>query len=331
MRIHSARPGSLYRRRPAAGDRRPPLPPPAIPTSRILRLGVVVAVLLLVMFRASQPGVYAPLLGDRWFEPANAGTSTVIEPTKSTDRHDLSDDARERVETVSQLIDDGLDGTVWRAADRPGLLAALQLHRELAMARQDRSPTDRELRRWFDAAPAAGVIALLQQPGAYRGTAVTAAGQVASATRIDGVYHLWLRPDDGSDRPWLTIVPQLPLELMPLVDREIAPPLPKVVVAGTYIKRLAYESAAGAELTPVVAGHIARFAAGGNALVEPALPAGATPAAAPPPSQSGGVVVWSIVAAVAAGVLLAAWLQWSAVASRRRSIARRHESTVQLP
>ena len=334
MRIHSPRGGSLYRRR-----RGEPAPsrPPAVPPTRILRLGIVVAVLLLVMHRASQPGAYTTLLGDRWFIPATTVSTAASQTPAPAPRPELTDTAAAELSSLSALIDDGLDGTVWRAADRPALNAALAMHRRLI---DPQNPDDAGLRRWFDAAPAGGVIALLQQPQTYRGTAVAASGQIASARPVEDAFHLWLRPDDGSDRPWLTIVPVMPPELTGLLGRELSPPLPKVVVAGTYLKRLAYQSAAGAELTPVVVGHVVRFAAAGNAIVQPAMPSGT---AAATPSQEvaegpAGIPArgsdWSwghLAAAIIIGVATAVWLQRSSIAERRRSLARRRETPVELP
>lgn len=245
------------------------------------------------------------------------------------------------------------DGTVWRAADGLGLMATLAMH-------------DVAGKRFLDLNSArppavpAGVLPLLQQPDVYLGQTVVASGEVVQIEQvqasknpfaISAYWNLWLLPHDASNRPWLVIVPDLPRELMSLINNPISEqaltpavrdadsikqswsvksPRPQVEVDGEFLKRLSYRSAAGAELTPVVAGHVATIHANGNPVVaaaiglsEPDEARGSKPTDAPP-------LLWIVIGSVGAGLLIAIGVMWRTAALNRQMRARRNRHPVKL-
>jgi hypothetical protein len=142
-----------------------------------------------------------------------------------------------------------VDGSVWRAGDFDALYRYLdQAHRysEVGVA-------------------ASGVLPLLQQPDAFRNQLIRVHGGVARCEQItakENVYgiasywQLWLRPSDGVDRPLIVLVadaPSLVQQVGPEATNESGP---QVHVVGKFLKRLAYRSATGAELAPVVVGRL---------------------------------------------------------------------------
>ena len=142
-----------------------------------------------------------------------------------------------------------VDGSVWRAGDFDSL------YRFLDQATQS-TPGD---------AAATGVIPLLQQPDVFRNQWVRMGGGVARTERIAapenpfGITHywqLWLRPNDGADRPLVAIVPSVPESVAAVGSEATKMEGPEIVVVGKYLKRLAYQSGLGADLAPVVVGSI---------------------------------------------------------------------------
>lgn len=171
------------------------------------------------------------------------------------------------------------DGTVWRSDDLPAIEAALRLHQQ--------PPHSAAIEDWqthYANASPTGVIALLQQPETHRGHRFIASGELIRLEHVthsdDAYWHLWLKPSDGSNRPWLTVVDTLPKPVAdwfesattsdvtdasetPLADqqqvtgKDVPAPYPVIHVTGVFIKRLSFRSQLGAELTPVVVGRIA--------------------------------------------------------------------------
>lgn len=203
-----------------------------------------------------------------------------------------------------------------------------------------------------DPPAAVGVLPLLQQPSVYRGRPVIAEGELARLEPIDAAdnpfhihryWNLWLRPADGSGRPWLTVVADLPPGLDSLAeqtDGDVSGPLPTVRIHGEYLKRLAYASAAGVQTTPVVVGHVAGIQSNGHPAVAAGLrqwqrTTGQLTSRSPTPSHPqpfSETQVWMLLAVTAlAGVGLAAALMWRYSRLLRRSRLRRHPSRVPLP
>ena len=82
-------------------------------------------------------------------------------------------------EIQRKLIEEARDGTVWRAADTPALMASLALHRPSTMKFN-------LLRKYQTPAEVAGVLPLLQQPRVYRGRTLIAKGNVVQIEKIAG-------------------------------------------------------------------------------------------------------------------------------------------------
>lgn len=237
-----------------------------------------------------------------------------------------------------ELISRAKDGTVWRAADTPALVATLAMHRPSARFAQ--------LQRFAFDDEVAGVLPLLQQPAIYRGQGVIARGDVVKLQRIDApqnlfgltqYWNLWLMPQDASSRPWLVIVPELPTEMSQLSAGQpdegtdntwsVRTPYPMVNVQGEFIKRLSYQSAVGAELTPVVAGHIESIRSNGN----PAVIISDNTVIAPNRDlQDGPSVVWVVVAAIGLGVFFSVWVMWRTSILNRQLRERRGRKPVNL-
>ena len=64
---------------------------------------------------------------------------------------------------------------------------------------------------------------------------------------IESYWQLWLRPSDGADRPMVVIVPDVD-DAVAAVGQGDETEGPPVIVAGRFLKRLAYTSAMGADL-----------------------------------------------------------------------------------
>ncbi|WP_404304831.1 hypothetical protein [Neorhodopirellula lusitana] len=244
------------------------------------------------------------------------------------------------------LIMASKDGTVWRSADGPALSATLAMH----------DPAGSRFHLLRSATPSgqvAGVLPLLQQPEVYRGRSVIAEGDVVRIEQVvasdnpfdlDYYWNLWLKPKDASSRPWLVVVAQLPQEMKGLVPSaaetptggehtalsswEVKSPFPTVTIHGEFLKRLTYQSAAGPELTPVVAGHVEFIQANGN----PAISVSQGSAqrdddAAPAPKPS---MAWIVMAAIGIGGIFSAWVMWRTASLNRQLRKRRSKRPVTL-
>ncbi len=245
------------------------------------------------------------------------------------------------------------DGTVWRAADGPGLTATLAMHTE-------RSKRFDLLNQTRPRGVTAGVLPLLQQPEVYLGETVIAGGELVKIEKIhasenlfeiDSYWNLWLMPLDASNRPWLVVVPELPPGLASLTDVAapgtnpasmdgddesltqfwtVKSPRPKIEVDGEFLKRLSYRSAAGAELTPVVAGHVTTIYGNGNTLVATAT-GQLEPNEAKHRKSTGDIsLIWILVSAAGGGLLIAIWVMWRTAKINREMRRRRNRHPVQL-
>ncbi len=261
---------NFYRRRlgrpPSAGRC-------ASPTRRLVRLIVSLVLIVFLMRHASRPEIYeiffaAPLTSVQ-INSANIKKNDSRlrdEPTvHAIPEAGLLPPAEDRVATFRSSMLRVIDGSVWRNADFDAFYAALAWPEVLARLPHSRT----------------GVLPLLQQPDVYRGQRITAAGSIARYERvvasenvhhIDHYWQLWLRPADGSERPVLGVVAELPPELEQtlvsvmtvetIADGEVIPPsrAPRIEIEGVYLKRLTYASAAGPELAPVIVGRVSAMA-----------------------------------------------------------------------
>jgi len=143
-----------------------------------------------------------------------------------------------------------VDGSVWRSGDFDAFYRYLDQSSEFSPA----------------GLAATGVLPLLQQPDVFRGQMVRVHGTVARAEQldatenvygIDSYWQLWLRPADGVERPMVVVVPEVSDEVAGVGSGEGLDDGPPVIVAGRFLKRLAYTSSMGADLAPVVVGRIA--------------------------------------------------------------------------
>lgn len=195
-----------------------------------------------------------------------------------------------------------VDGSVWRSADFDSFYRCLDQADELSGA----------------GVATVGVLPLLQQPDVFRNQTVRAHGGVARAERLDAkpnpygiadYWQLWLRPADGADRPLVAIVPTVPEAVASVGLGPISDQNPPITVVGIYLKRLAYQSAIGADLAPVVIGRIESAPLTEPAPVQPA-----------PSSESQRVHFWLLAAAAAlVGFALAAIAIWRTSAMTRRA------------
>ncbi len=263
------------------------------------------------------------------------------------------DQSRVALAMQQKLIAAMKDGTVWRAADGPGLMATLAMH-------DDQRKRFETLNQARPRTVTAGVLPLLQQPNVYRGRTMIASGELVRIEKlhasdnpfsISAYWNLWLLPHDASNRPWLVIVPELPPEMAPLVndqtleknlgqaesDREtvkqswsVKSPRPQIEVDGEFLKRLSYQSAAGAELTPVVAGHVASIDANGNPVVGAAIGQSEPGETQQTEATEEIPPLWIVVGAVAAGLLIAIGVMWRTATLNRRARARRNRRQVTL-
>ncbi|WP_044255433.1 hypothetical protein [Rhodopirellula sp. SWK7] len=252
--------------------------------------------------------------------------------------------------TIQQkLIESAKDGTVWRAADGPALFATLAMHRSDGIRRDELLPIRTP-------AAVAGVLPLLQQPEVYRGDRLIARGEIVRIERVtapDNVYgmarywNLWLLPLDASRRPWMVVVADLPKTFDALLstadhdhsessadsDKQTFPvgaPRPIVDVEGEFIKRLSYQSEAGAELTPVIVGHVASYLANGNPDISTAIRA-ADPSTRTREDEDDEIPLWWIVAgSVTAGLLFSVWVMWRTAVLNRQLRERRRRNEVVL-
>ena len=238
-------------------------------------------------------------------------------------------------EIFAGILDQSIDGTVWRSSDRDALRLLLEqakwdAHAGLASHR----PIGKRV----------GVIPLLQQPKVYIGKRVRVRGVVARIEQINAenpegdvgdttampvYYQLWLRPTDGADRPMIAVVDRIPNALTQLDPLELIDDGPEVSVIGTFLKRLAYPSGKGADLAPVIVGTL-----GGRAARRSQdLNASSVETEAELVGDRQGLFVM-VVASVVLGLLIAALIMWRThiTAVRTRALRKaKQASKITLP
>lgn len=142
-----------------------------------------------------------------------------------------------------------IDGSVWRSGDFDAFYRYLDQSSGFSPA----------------GLATTGVLPLLQQPDVFRGQLLRVQGTVARAEEmeaaenvfgIESYWQLWLRPADGADRPIMVIVPEVGEAVAAVSQAGIEQEGPPVMVAGRFLKRLAYTSSMGADLAPVVVGRL---------------------------------------------------------------------------
>ncbi|TWT52478.1 hypothetical protein Pla22_01020 [Rubripirellula amarantea] len=215
-------------------------------------------------------------------------------------REAIADAAQQRV----------VDGSVWRSSDRDAI--------RLRLAQWKRN----QPLRGGQSAVSVGVLPLLQQPVVFLGRVVVVSGRVARSERIvasDGLpeyWQLWIRPDDGADRPIVAIVGDVPADIARISSDAILEAGPAVSIQGHFLKRLAYRSTLGADLAPVIVGRLPVHVTN----VDDELVGRSS---TQPSSVSAGLV---LAIAFAVGVILAGVIMWRThvLAVRTRSLRNRH-------
>ncbi|MEM8910968.1 MAG: hypothetical protein AAGC97_04310 [Planctomycetota bacterium] len=254
--------------------------------------------------------------------------------TGAIDQAELSAVSTEAAVAIHRsLMQRSVDGSVWRAADLPGLVSTLAMDRVIG-------GSPREAER-------ANVLPLLQQPDIYRGECFVAEGKLVRVERItpsenamglDRYWNLWLRPSTGPDRPWLTIVGQLPKSLQELAGGgdasvDVEPPFPTLQVRGHYLKRLSYRSAQGVELTPVLVGRVVAIRANGNQAVRIPQPISnsATSAGIADRRSLRTRFIAAVLVCCAVGFGLGGWVMSRSKRQVRAARQRRHQRQVTIP
>jgi hypothetical protein len=151
-------------------------------------------------------------------------------------------------------LDQVSDGSIWKKADHFAFTRLLEDGIDQTVYLGE--PTAGPLKR-------VGVISLLQQPKLYLRTRVAIGGQLARLSLqqanenpfgVKDYYELWLQPDDGSDRPVAFYTASIPESLRSYLGVPYIAEGPSMVLEGVYLKRLAFRSAEGSELAPVIVG-----------------------------------------------------------------------------
>jgi hypothetical protein len=160
------------------------------------------------------------------------------------------------------------------------------------------------------------VLPLLQQPDVFRHQLVLVRGHLARAERITArenpyeiadYWQLWLRPIDGADRPLVAIVRAVPDPIAAVGAAATVQQGPPVAIVGRFLKRLAYQSAMGADLAPVIVGRLAAL---------PPSPSAAAPAASDDDPDRHWR--WLVAMACLVGFALAAVPMWRTSVMNRR-------------
>ncbi|MGV3483519.1 MAG: hypothetical protein ACO1RT_03765 [Planctomycetaceae bacterium] len=310
---------------------------------RLFRLVLGLILVLVLMKQAGNPRAYRVLFSE---PPRRVVLPSVTNPelrTQDTDSDEAADSpldgeaaqaARERAQREAEYeqaqIATMSDGAIWKPQDQWVFYRVLEGTPLASLA----GKPPRQV----------GVISLLQQPDVYLRTAIAMSGNVARVTRqtaqendfgIRSYWELWLQPLDGSNRPVAFYTRELPPELRPWAGNEFISAGPIVDVQGVYLKRLAYQSAAGSELAPALVGHIHAIEsdslgslADGTERARAASndqhPGAATPAAAQRdsnPNQPGLGYMVLIAAVLGIGIAMLITLA-TAVSARKRRAAR---------
>jgi len=209
---------------------------------RIIHLLIALGLILVMMRQASKPAIYEIFFGAT--TPQTAVESTW--PASDTD----SIDPAAQIDVVQidpDIMASVVDGAVWRSGDFDALYWYLNEAR-------NRSATS---------GPIVGVVPLLQQPDVFLNRPVRSRGRVVRCERIEAeandygiteYWQLWIRPSVGADRPMVVIVEKVPDEVAVVGSDTIDENGPTLLVAGRFLKRLAYRSSVGADLAPVIVG-----------------------------------------------------------------------------
>lgn len=220
---------------------------------RLFRLFVALVLVVLVMREAAKPGVYETFFGDPLPDnlnlagAANADSEDRFAPPGDVESAGRSREPMDQTE-LDRRISRVVDGSVWRSEDADALYYMLG-------TAQDIDPSD---------AARVAIVPLLQQPDVYRGQGIRLRGNVmrsepvVAAENEFGIakyWNLWIRPDDGGDRPLLAVVEDVGsrIEAIGQGDDPAIEPV-QVHVVGRFLKRLAYRSSIGADLAPVIVG-----------------------------------------------------------------------------
>ncbi len=227
-------------------------------------------------------------------------------------------------------MDRVVDGSVWRSADFDAFYRLLDRATHESVTESSNKASSPAVR--------VGVVPLLQQPAVFRGQRVRISGTVARAQRITArennfgivdYWQLWIRPGNGVDRPLVAIVPRVSDAIAAVDSDATLEAGPTAELVGTFIKRLAYQSSAGADLAPVIIGRLENASSGqssrsGVADLAPGdtEPAGTkTPGSADRPSDN--ELRWRLAGTVAVacllGVGLAAFITWRTTVATRHS------------
>ena len=212
-----------------------------------------------------------------------------------------------------------IDGSVWRSQDLDAFYRQLdQAHKLKAQG-----------------AVAVSVVPLMQQPQVYLGSRVRVRGTVGSAEKkkaganpfgVTEYWELWVKPDDGGDRPMVLILPDVPKDVKAIEKLGIVNKGPEVSVVGRFFKRLAYPSGIGADAAPVVIGRVMGF---GNTVSQ----ASAGTAAIANRKSLTNRFLWTLGAALLIGLSLSAAVMWrtGVVAKQSRELRNRRETLVEFP
>ncbi len=265
---------------------------------------VALALVLVMMRQGSKPEIYESFFG----------ALTLQNDLSNSDpaQKDLTDSGTAAVSNGIDQIDPEViasvvDGTVWRSGDFEALYWFLILAAESAET----------------SGPTVAVLPLLQQPEVFRNKVVRVHGRVARSERIEapsnrhgitGYWQLWVRPSEGVDRPFVVIARSVPVEVAAVGSETTDRNGPSVVVAGRFLKRLAYQSSQGADLAPVIVGKLINVSPPSSSVSSDSQ--GQT-------NSIGHLQFWLLIgAALLAGVSLAAIAMWrtSVMAARTRQI-----------
>jgi len=183
---------------------------------------------------------------------------------------------------------------------------------------------DDPTRRVDDGASRASVISLIQQPEVYLHRRVLLPASVARAIRrpaannpfgVDQYWELWLRPRDGSERPFVMFTRRVSEAIAAIPADAAHTDGPQVWVDGIFLKRIAYQSASGRELAPAIVGTLYEPTATASDIV----PAAGTALASP----RQGILLVVISALI--GCSVAAWIffQSGRAITRSRELRRK--------
>lgn len=263
----------------------------------MVRLVIGLALVVVVMRQASDESLYRPFFTPPVMESAAGKSATRSVSSAPTVPFD---------DAFRRAMDRVVDGSVWRGADFDAFYLALHLCGGDAVVPD---------------ATVVGVVPLLQQPDVFRGRVVSFAGTVARSEKlasrenefgIETYWQLWLRPIGGADRPVVAIVGDVPDAVAAIGSDASTEDGPAVNVVGVFIKRLAYRSAAGADLAPVVIGRLDRATM--VDAVAPRTNHDVDQATAGLPAA----LAWAVLAACLVGIAIAGLVSWRMSVMTRR-------------